>query len=87
MIKLSDREFLLALRERIEEKRSDIADLIDCHIHGIPFKWDNIEHRYIQAKIPKTDIRVEYDTLTTELSYHRPLQQWEPCEQHKYLDD
>jgi hypothetical protein len=79
-------EFILFLRDLYTEKRSDVVDIIDKYLTTGNAE-DYSEQRFIQATIPGTNIEVEYDTLTTLMSYHTPLEQWKDCENHKYLGD
>lgn len=85
---MTDKQFINWLAVELAEKRSDISDLCQNFLKDgtLPHR-DNIEHRYIQAKIPNVNIEIEYDTLTTELFYHTPLNQWEPCIDYKYLNE
>ena len=44
--------------------------------------------RYTAAKIPGPEgIEIEFDRVSGELTYHRPLGQWELCEEHKTYDE
>jgi hypothetical protein len=84
---MTNEQFINWLANELSEKRSDISELCQKQLKGDNnFTSKDIEHRYIQARIPNTDIEIEYDTLTTELSYHKPLEQWEQCVNHNYLD-
>jgi len=83
---------LLTLGNMYADLRTDVSEYaIEC--------YDNVrndkelpllesEKRYITAKIPGTDIRVEYDTLVTEISFidSRAGSKWEQCVEHEYSD-
>lgn len=43
-----------------------------------------VNYNYVRAKIPGTQIEVEYNSTTQKLEYHMPLQQWEECVDHVY---
>lgn len=73
---MTDNEFIRWLSINLAERRSDISDMCTDFLElGIEPKVEDIESRYIKARIPGSSIEVEYDTLTTLLSYHEPLQQ------------
>jgi hypothetical protein len=74
------------LLELISEKRSDIADVLEAIEAGRPWDDDWIEHRFITATLQdKTE--VQYDTLTTEISYlPANEEEWKKAEAHKYED-
>ena len=84
---MTDREFIHKLSEVYTERRSDISDICKHYLKTGELKESLAENRWIQAKIPGTDIEVEYDTLTTEVSYHKPLEQWKACILHNYSND
>lgn len=80
------RERIETLRDALTEKRSDIADLLTQILDGEDIDTDNIESRFISAK---TDdgVRVQYDTLTTELSMEEDVDgEWLTLGDHKYSD-
>ena len=87
-MKMTDKEFIKLLAEKYAELRSDVSDACYDQLSE-KFNPEEFtpEHRFIQARIPHTSIEIEYDTLTTELSFHTPLCQWELCIEHKYLDN
>jgi hypothetical protein len=84
---------LTKLADALAEKRSDISEIVDCIAKGNKWSVKDIEHRLIYAEIPlakemakeRVVIRVEYDTLTTELSYENALGEWAQAENHKYI--
>ena len=85
---MKEREFINWLADQYAGRRSDVTDLCEEYLRtgkkpvkAIP------EHRYVRAMIPESIYEVEYDTLTTEIMYHKPLCQWLPCEHHEYYDD
>ena len=63
------------LARALEEKRSDISDLLYGMLDGsfeYPKSLEAIESRYVQGDIPlgrEASIKVYYDTLATMLSY------------------
>ena len=77
---------------KIEEKGERTYILVSSGIGGFyQESFEEIqeqlkESRYTKARIPETDIEVEYDKETGELSYHLPLHQWEQCRYHEYSD-
>lgn len=76
---------LKRLKNGLVENRSDIAEILDSIISGE--KWDNsqIESRFINADLPD-GTKVEYDTLTTEISYLSPgKDNWEKAIHHEYI--
>lgn len=79
------------LRHLLVEKRSDIADVLEAIQDGRDWKDDWIEHRHINAEIPRSHgepIHVSYDTLTTEISfYNEATDQYEIAQNHKYEGD
>ena len=87
---MTDREFIRKLSDLYGENRSDVAELCDIFLvtGKLPKNYKNyVESRFIQGKIPNTEIQIEYDTLTTHISYHIPLKQWEIIEDVKYIDN
>lgn len=83
-----ERQFIEWLAREFAERRSDVNELCNSFLETgeIP-ENPSFEHRYIQATIPDTDFEIEYDTLTTEISYHTPLEQWSQCINHVYTND
>ena len=79
---------LEALATALIEKRSDVSDqLFDIIREGEPFHPDAIEQRYIRARLPG-GIHVEYDTLTTLISYLLPgSNEWILAGNEEYEDD
>jgi len=58
-----------------------------CQFPDIPDNENSKEARYVQARIPGTTTRIEYDRVTMKLSYHVPLAQWKDCEDHEYTNE
>lgn len=88
--KKAAKKFIRMLARAYEENRSDVSD----YCYEFLENWDvpmviKPEKRFIRAKIPGTQITVEYDTLTTELSYidREKTTQWEQCTDHEYGED
>lgn len=70
------------------ERRSDITDLVE-HFQNTGTILPNFkpESRIISASIHEHDIYVEYDTLTTLLSYKKRTETFlKECEDHDYKD-
>lgn len=92
---LEIRPQLERLRHILDEKRSDIADIIGAILRGEQWKDSAVEERYIQTtiKTPKGDvIDIEYDTLTTLMQYRFPNDSEDEEDEHwmtadcKYID-
>ncbi len=84
-----DKLFIQWLAKRFSEKRSDVTDICVSFLEtGVIPSETWVEQRFIQAHIPETDIDVEYDTLTTEISYRKTqsMELWEQCINHEYKD-
>lgn len=84
---LSPQDFIQFLIETFAEKLSDVVDMCEHYLETGKKPDFPTECRFIYAKVPETDIEIEFDTLTTHLSYHRPLGQWEECVGHDYKDE
>lgn len=70
------------------ERRSDITDLVDHYLKtgSIPPNFKP-ESRIISAYISEYDLNIEYDTLTTHISYkHRREQFLKECDDYDYKD-
>lgn len=85
--------FIRAMANAYAEKRSDVADLCTAFLeYGAPFNPYWVEHRYVQATTA-VGTRIEYDTLTTEISElldekNSPYDpDWRTCDDHDYKDD
>ena len=70
------------------ERRTDVAELAETYLNsGIIPKDFKPEHRFITATIPDYDLIIEYDTLTTLLSYKGRNEQFlKECDDHDYKD-
>lgn len=70
------------------ERRSDITDLVEHYMKtGTILPNFKPESRIISASIPEHDLYVEYDTLTTLLSYKKRTETFlKECEDHDYKD-
>lgn len=85
--KIGPSEFIQWLATAFAEKRTDVTEICEQYLKdGRVPDPKNIERRYIWARIPGTDIEIEYDTLTTEVSYHKSGEQWEQCIEHEYYN-
>lgn len=89
MKKKDYKNFLNGLVDRYAEVNSELADCIEAFLKGDSdyFSYlgkDGQPTRFIQARIPKTKIIVEYDTLTTELMYEDDAGYWRSCTDHEY---
>lgn len=85
---LKPKEFLIELSKAFVEHRSDICEIIDAYLeknenHISEYK----EHRFIKGTIPVTGMRIEYDTLTTHISYEDQNNEWIECENYAYYDN
>ncbi len=86
---MTDNAFIDYLYKLALEKNSFLEELIEAHKMNNEdlLKKLDLGSRYISAKIPNTDIEVEYDTYVTELSYHEPGEFWKECIDHEYKND
>lgn len=68
--KTQAKKFIKMLSRAYEENRSDVSDFCNEFLETweVPLSITP-EKRFIKASIPNTKILVEYDTLTTEISY------------------
>jgi hypothetical protein len=83
-----DRFFIEKVAELFKDKRSDIVDICNTYLNtGKLPTIENIDCRFIQARIPKNTTRIEYDTLTKTLSKHNYDSQWIDCIEHVYTND
>lgn len=77
-----------AILKHYSERRSDITDMVEDYLKTgtIPQNFKP-ESRIISASIPEHDLYVEYDTLTTLLSYKKRTETFlKECEDHDYKD-
>lgn len=77
-----------AILKHYSERRSDITDMVEDYLKTgtIPTNFKP-ESRIISASIPEHDLYVEYDTLTTLLSYKKRTETFlKECEDHDYKD-
>jgi hypothetical protein len=77
-----------AILKHYSERRTDITDLVEEYLNtgAIPHNFKP-ESRIISASIPEHDLYVEYDTLTTLLSYKKRTETFlKECEDHDYKD-
>lgn len=76
------------LAKALAEKRSDIWDILNKIAQGEKWSVRDIEHRFIRAEIPQASghsITLEYDTLTTTISYFNVRTgEWETAINHRY---
>lgn len=91
---MKKRRFLQLLSAALLEKRSDLADLIDMFLEDqdsvTEADFAGLEARFVYAEIPPEKragvLKLEYDTLTTELSYQTEDGSWHSCCKHVYQD-
>lgn len=96
-----DKLFIGWLARAFEERRSDVTDICDefAKNHAIPENFE-FEKRFVRAHIPTIDcsvytgfgarpgiITLEYDTLTTEISFSLDGKNFSQCVDHEYLDE
>ena len=77
-----------AILKHYPERRSDITDMVEDYLKTgtIPTNFKP-ESRIISAPIPEHDLYVEYDTLTTLLSYKKRTETFlKECDDHDYKD-
>lgn len=68
----------------IKEKRSDIAEIFDAILWDKPWKNNWVEHRFAYAQLPDGTL-LEYDTLTTEISFlAKGESTWKTALNHDY---
>lgn len=68
---MNERQFIEKLSALYAERRSDVSAICDEFLKTGKFEKTFAEHRFVTGTIPDLDIKVEYDTLTTELSFRR----------------
>lgn len=73
---MTDREFIKKLAALYAERRSDVTAICDEFLKTGKFEKSFAEHRFVTGTIPGTETKVEYDTLTTELSFRRPADKY-----------
>lgn len=73
---MTDRQFIKKLSEHFAERRSDVSAICDEFLKTGKFEKSFTEHRFVTGTIPGTDTMVEYDTLTTVLSFRRPADKY-----------
>jgi hypothetical protein len=84
MDKKTEKE-LWRLHDALVEKRSDIAEILEAIINGERWRVKQVERRLVYCDVPVGADRVEYDTLTTELSFRVPSEDsWITGQNHKY---
>ena len=81
---MNEREFIVKLLSKCTPIHNDVADLIQHYLRTNKFDDELMGNRFVKGVIPNHDIEVEYDTLTTELSYRFPHEFWEQCKNHHY---
>lgn len=97
-----DKLFIGWLARQFEERRSDVTDVCDSFAKNreIPADFE-FEKRFIKAKIPDNfvildkgtlkplgkAITLEYDTLTTEISFSFDGVNFQQCSGHEYTDE
>lgn len=80
--KNSELEFAQKMAELYEENRSDVAEMCRAFVdEGVMPDGDAVEARFVMGKIPGTPIEVEYDTLTTLMSYRYRVNDETPFEE------
>ena len=80
--KNAELEFAQKMAELYEENRSDVAEMCRAFVdEGVMPDGDAVEARFIIGKIPGTPLEVEYDTLTTLMSYRYRLNDETPFEE------
>jgi hypothetical protein len=84
---MTPKKFIETLAQMYDEKRSDVSEICRHFLETGEVLSDCTEPRFVKARIPNTGYEIEYDTLTTEMSYHEPLGQWEQCQDHDYYDE
>lgn len=87
---MNDREFIEYLRDTFAEKRSDVSDMCTEYLEKGTIPNAKPEHRFIYATVPNTNIQIEYDTLTTLISYRNKMdesREYTECIKHKYVDE
>jgi len=82
------KQFVEWLSNQYTEKRTDVSEACEHFLkHGNIPKDFKPESRFIKAKIPNLNIELEYDTLTTEISYRLPNETlFKQCTDHDYVD-
>ena len=89
---MKKKRFLQLLASELLENRSDISELISTFLEDqdsfTEESFEAIESRFIYAEIPPEDrsgaLKIEYDTLTTELAYLTTDGTWKHCINHVY---
>lgn len=83
-----DRKFIELLAGLLAERRSDISEICDNYLKYEKYPTiKDIERRYINAEIEELGTYVQYDTLTTEISYNTLENVWKTCKNHEYTND
>lgn len=77
---------LSIMEQAFAEKRSDVTEIL-CHIiNGEAWDVEDVEHRYISARLPDGR-EVVYDTLTTLMSLIDDDGEYHELTGHAYYDD
>ncbi len=85
---MTEREFIEYMGKVFANKRSDVAEMCEQFLKVGAVSREP-EHRFIYASIPNTNIQIEYDTLTTLLSYRNKTDEdveYKECKNHEYID-
>ena len=81
------KEKVLKLAGALEERRSDIAQILIDIAEGGELRLDDIESRYITAPVPAGAHTVQYDTLTTLLAFCTGENDWKYTYKETYTND
>lgn len=73
------------LADGLAEKRSDISEILDDILEGHEINLDHLECRLIIGTLPD-GTRVEYDTLTTLMTYEKSDGEWETLDEIEYTE-
>ena len=85
---MTEREFIEYMGKAFAERRSDVAEMCEEFLQKGTVSREP-EQRFIYGSIPNTSIQIEYDTLTTLLSYRNKMdeeKEYRECKDHKYID-
>jgi len=85
---MTERQFIEYMGKVFADKRSDVAEMCEQFLKVGAVSREP-EHRFIYASIPNTNIQIEYDTLTTLLSYRNIMdeeKEYRECKDHEYID-
>jgi len=87
--KMTPEEFIQYMADMFAENRTDVEEMCVDFLAGNFDKnlYFKSESRFISASIPETNIDVEYDTLTTEISFSHNGTNWKQCINHEYRDN